>query len=372
MSDGTVVGAVALEEIVSTQRTARGRAYDSTRAALRQLIQTDKDFRNKRNAEVARIKAVGPSDVHSNTFLSNLSIQYANDMYIGERVAPVVAVPFKSDDYFKYSKRDRLAIPDDMIGSRSDANEVDENRETASYSCKDRALKGFVSADTIENQDSAFDEMMDLVESVNDGLGLAREKRVATLITTAANYDSNNTATLAGADQFDSAGGGDPVKKIQEAKRACWGGRGPSKLVLVSGVGVYNCLARHQAVRDMFKYTSLQGSSGLATPSMIASIFGLDEYLVGGAREDTANSGQTASYSDVWGKHLAIVRVALRPSKRNASFSYTFRMQGHPLTTQWFDPTKGLGGGYFAKVGCSETHDVVANDTGFLYRSAIS
>lgn len=367
-----ILSPVDRDDLVNYQRTQAGQSYERKRNALIHLVKTDTSFRKARLAEIARIKAVSPSDVHSNAFLANVSVQYANDEFIGERLMPVVSVPKKSDDYFIYSKRDRLGVPDDTIGSRSDANEVDENRSTASYSCRDRALKGFVSADTIENQDSAFDEMVDLVESVNDGLLLKREQRIATALTTTANYASGNSATLSGADQWNSAGGGDPVKKIQDAKRACWSGRGPSKLVAWAGIEAYHVLARHQAIRDMFKYTSMMGESGLATPKMLAAIFGLDDFLIGAARNDTANSGATASYGDVWGKHFGITRVAMRPSKRNASFGYTFRMAGHPKTQQWFDPTKGLGGGYFAKVGISEDHEIVANETAFVYKDAVA
>ena len=53
---------------------------------------------------------------------------------------------------------------------------------------------------------------------------------------------------------------------------------------------------------------------------MVAGFFGLDGIFVSKARNDTANSGQSASYSRVWGKN---------PNTSNTSFFGVTRVSGH-------------------------------------------
>lgn len=361
-----VSGDLSAQDAVRLQRTHEGVRYEKMRGKLASDLR-EKEFRARRDAEVWSIKGVAPGSVHSNTFLSNVSLQYANDEFIGERLMPVVPVTKRSDSWPTYPKRERLAGPDDLMGERSEANELNETRGSDNYSVSDYALKNFVAGTTIENQDGAFNEMADLTEALLDVLALKREKRIATVLTTAANF-SGNTVTLAGADQWNSAGGGDPIKQMQDAHAACWHGRGPGDFWGYASLDVWNVIARHAATRDLFKYVT----SGLVTPTMVAAEVGLAGILIGAAREDTANSGQTAAYSRIWGKHFGIVRVARRPTLRNAAFGYTVRLAGDPVTNQWYDPAKGKAGGYYSQVGFSEQHKVAAGDTGYFIKDCIA
>jgi hypothetical protein len=319
------------------------------------------------NAGLVNCKALSPSAVHNDSTLSNLSIQYKNESLIGLQLMPVVTVSKLSDKYFKYGKRDRLAIPDTAVGSRSVPNEISETRSTDNYSCDGHALTDFVSEDAIKNQDAPLNEMIDLVASINDIMDLAEEKRIADIVTASASYDSANTAALSGSDRWDSSTGGNPVEDIATAIDGIWSGMGSTKLVGFCGAEVARVLQRHPMMLDMFKYTK----TGLVPLADVANWFGLDAILVGKARLDTANEGQTASYSRLWGKQFGILRVATSPGPRTAAFGYTFRF-GTKETTQWYDQKVGVRGGYYAKVGLSEDHKVAANDTGWLYTTVIS
>lgn len=363
-------GLLSGADVLRSQRTEAGRRYERFAAETRQLVRNDKDARKRLNDSILALReqrAISPGNVHSNTFLSSMSVQYANDEFIGDRLMPVVEVGKRSDSYPVYPKRERVGYPEDALGTRGSANELDESRSSDNYSVKDYGYRNFVGADVIENQDGAFDEMMDLVEAINEGIAFRREKRIATILTTGANF-SGNTAALSGSDRWDSAASGDPIKNIQDGMAATWSGRGPGALWAYCSLDVANYLKRHSKVLDLFKYTQ----PGLVTMDLIARAVGLQGILVGAAREDTANSGQTASYSRIWGKVFGIVRVAARPNLRNASFGYTMRLRGDPVTQQWFDPNAGRAGGYYAKVATSEDHKIVAADTGYLFTTVIS
>lgn len=314
-----------------------------------------------------RAKDVTVSSVHQNATLSAMSVQYANEDYIGEELFPVVNVAKKSDVYYIYDKRYRLAYPDDKLGERGEANEISDSRNTASYLCDVYGYENFLDGETLESQDTPLNEMMDLTEAINEGLAFRRELRIASAATTSANYGSN-TAAIAAANRWDTASGGTIIKNIQDAVKALWTGRGPSDIVGFTSYDVYCAMSRNPAILDLFKYNG--SSPGLASPDMIAGFLGMNRLLVGKARKDTANEGQTASYSRVWSDVFGVMRVARRPNVRNASFGYTLR-HGNPFSTQWYDPRKGKVGGYFAKVAVSETHKIVASDTGYLLTTVI-
>lgn len=352
------------QEIIQDQRTEKGIAFERKRAALQKI---KGDERKRLNASILKIRAVGPSAVHANTILSNMSVQYANDEYIGVQLMPVTPVPKRSDAYAIYTKRDRLAYPDDSLTSRARASEITESRSTDNYSVKDYGYSNFVSADTIENEDGAFDEMLDLQLSVDEGIAFREELRIAAVLTNTANFASGNNVTLSGTSTWDQATS-NPIKDLQAAGAALWSGRGPTRKIAYCSLDVFNVLARNPSILDLFKYVK----DGLATRQQIAGFFGWDDLLIGAARQDTANSGQTASYGRIWGKYFGLVRAAQRPTLRSVQFGASFRLRGDPIATQWYDPAVGKGGGYYYRSALSEDHKVIANDAGYLIAGAIS
>lgn len=374
-SDKQVI--VSGEDVYRMQRTERGLRFDKKLKDLSEKIRARDpqalaiakgvvDYMRSLKEGAAGVQTragagVAPGAVHSNTFLSNFSLMYANDEFIGERLMPIVPVEHRSDVYAVYTKRDRFNAPDDTIGPRGTVNEVSEGRTSDNYSVKDRALQNFLASETEQNQDPVFDEMMDLLDAVLAGLGMKREERIATIVNTASNY-AGNTTTLSGASQWDSGAGGDPLKAIQTGVAALFSAGGQTDVVGATNIDVYNALTRHPAILDLLKYTE----AGLATKRQLASIFGLTDILVGASRKDTANKGQAQAYGRIWTDNFAVLRVARRPTKRSAHFGSTFRLKTDPITTQWYDQNYGKSGGYFAKVGVSEDHKVVAGDMGYL------
>lgn len=355
------------QDVFSLQRTARGIAYEKLMENIRNA--SEKDVRAAKAALFHGCveRSVGVSSVYTSKTIQSMSLQYANDAYLADRLCPIVnAGAQPTGTYFTYDERSRMAYPDDAIGDRQVPNEIDDARSTASFSCKDRGFINSVAKKVTDAQDAPLDEMMDLTEAILEGIAFKREKRVSTLLTTSANYGSN-TGAIAAANRWDV--GGEPVKDIQTAKAALWQGRGPGAFVGFCSRAVWDVLARHPSILDLFKYNG--SSPGLATPKMLAGWFGLADILVGDAREDTANIDATASYSRIWSDVFGIVRVAARPTVRNAAFAYTFRLNGRPQSSQWFEAKAGYAGRWYAKVAVSDDEKVVASKTGYLITTPI-
>lgn len=337
------------------------------KALLRSTDPETKALVARVNAELLAMKAAGGAVVHNNTTLSQASIQYRNDDFIGLDLMPVVEANHKSDDYIIYSKRDRLAGPDDVMTKRARPNEINESRSTGTFLMRDYALMNYVDNETLRDQDAPLDEKVDLIEAINDVLALKREQRIASVLTTPGNF-SGNTAVLSGTDQWDNAANTNIIQKIQDMAAATWTGAGPGDLVGYCSLDVWNVMARHPTLRGLFNYVT----DGLATTDMVAKYLGLSKIVVGKARQDTANEGQAAAYSRIWGKVFGVIRVARSPSRRNASFGYTFRLNGDPVTDLWFDQAVGKSGGWYGRVGFSEDYKIVAPDTGYLYTAVIA
>lgn len=345
--------------------TGRVKKYQERWDFARDQFRKDKSFREQVVKSYLAIRDVGASAVHSNTFLQNMSVHYANGEFIGEQLMPVVSVDKRSDNYATYPKREIFAYPDDAIAQRGRANEISESRGSDNYSVKDYGFSDFVSTDTVDNQDAVFDEMKDCMEKPLYALALKREQRIATIVTTGANF-AGNTSTPAVL--WDTAS---PtiVANIQTAIASTFRGAGDSELIGFTSIDVWNVMSRDAGLRDLFKYVK----EGLAMPQQIAQYLGLSRILVSDARQDTANSGQaSATYSRIFGKNFGILRVAKSPTKRSAHFGSTFRLRNMPLATQWFDPSLGTKGGTWCKQACSEDHKIVAPDTSYLLTGVIS
>ena len=326
------------------------------------------------NADMLATRSLSPGDVHNDSTIAEMSVMYANDDYIGTQLVPFVPVSKDGGTYFVYGKRDRLAIPDDTIGADGDVRDVHESRSTASYSCVPKGLKGHIDVHTLANQDAPLDEMLDVAMGVSERMALAQEKRHATLAFTVANH--TNTQTIAAANRWDTTSGGTIIANLQLLGRSLWSGAGPGNLIAATSIDVYDVMARNPQILDLFKYNG--SSPGLATPDMIARWFMWDRMLIGRAREDTANEGQTASYSRIWADRLGLFRVATFPSIRNASFGYTF-IQSNPtlqdsdgrITSQWYDPKKGVKGRYYHKETRVVDEKIVAADTSGIITTPI-
>ena len=110
--------------------------------------------------------------------------------------------------------------------------------------------------------------------------------------------------------------------------------------------------------------------AGLVGTALLAEYFDVDEFVVGEGRKDTANEGQSASYSRIWPDVLGVVRVAQSPSVRNAAFGYTF--QDNPTRSDlMFQLEKGASGGYQARSTHADQEKVIAEECGYLITTPI-
>lgn len=92
------------------------------------------------------------SQIHIDQALTNLSVMYRNQTYVGDQVLPILAVNKRSNKYFVYRKEDFLSASPagtgGVLGSvrrpGAEAAEIDYGLSTQNYYAEEYAYRGFV------------------------------------------------------------------------------------------------------------------------------------------------------------------------------------------------------------------------------------
>lgn len=309
-----------------------------------------------------------PNGLHVDQMLTNLSVKYTNEEIIWPFIMPVVKVNKRSDLFFKRDKDLAFRVPDDKIGPKGEANEVEWGNTTDNYSVKDHALADYVPLESYDNADSPIQPEVECNDTINEGLDLAQEVRVAAKVFTAANYPASNKVQLAGNDQWGGSTD-DPIDDIMTAIEACF----KRANILVFGVEAWLKFRKLSEILDAVKSsTRFQGSpGGMATLTEVAGLFDVEKVLIGRARKITSKRGQTETYGRVWGKHVAALHVTSTPALKTMSFGYTF-VEQQKMTMRAFDPKKGAKGCNYIKTAWNSDEHIVANDVGYLIEDAVA
>ncbi len=307
-------------------------------------------------------------DLHIDSVLSNLSVQYRNEEMIWRDVMPEVKVNKRSDVFYKYAKDNQFRNYDDKIGPRSLANEIDFAVSTDNYSVKDHALSDWVAQEEIDNADSPLAPESDANDQLNASLDLAQELRVAALVFAGATYPTGNKVTLSGTSQWGQSADA-PISDVQTAIEGCF----VRANTLVFGIDTWLVFRRLPEILDAVKAiagTSLAG--GLATPSAVANLFEVDRILIGRGRYITTKEGQTSTYARVWGKHFAALHIkGGNVGVRSITFGKTF-VETQRMTMRSFDEKRGLKGAHYIKTGWNSDEKVIASDLGYMVIDAVA
>jgi hypothetical protein len=349
------------------QRSAKGLAFEKHLETLRaKLINPDPEVQkayDELNAQLKE-KSVTPRRVQ---LLEDLAVVYANDDYIGERLMPPVPVPVDlglSLEYWLYNKANKFSYPSSAIGPQNSVNQVSQGVTKTPTSLTKQALKEFDDTWEASMRDRVVAGLINPAMNVLDGLAFNKELAIAAIVGTDSSYGTN-TAAVAAADRWDA--GGDPGKAVDTAKSNLWSGTGPGRWVAFCSRSVFDAMKRNEFVLDRFKTTG--GRPLLATRQMLAEYLEVDEVLVGDARKNSANEGQTAVYARVWPDVFGIVRVSTAPSRNTACFGIT--IQQNMETRTWFEEGVGGRGGNWVQSSTAWSMPVICTDCGYLLTTPI-
>jgi hypothetical protein len=278
----------------------------------------------------------GSGNTHIDEVLTQISVGFPNNGLVGDVLFPSVTVNKQSDKYYIFG-REQWLPEDDLRAPGTVANEIAGLAVSLdTYYAQEHSLQVPVTDEERENVDSPLSPDRDATELVTSKILLGRERAIQTLATTAANYVSANTVTLAGTDQWNDYANSDPIGDLRAGKAAVHAQIFVEPNVAVIPYQVMTQLEDHPDFLERIKYSE----RAIFSPELLASVLGFDRVVVPGAGINTANPGATPSLSYLWGKDVVLAYVPARPGLKTPAYGYEFTW-GRQTVDRWReDPRK--------------------------------
>lgn len=301
--------------------------------------------------------------------LTAVAIAYRNEKLIADSVLPRVPVGLQNFKYLSYPIGSFMTVPETLVGRKGQPNSVEFTGTEVDDSTQDHALDDEVPVADIMNaagQPGMPDPLMRAAEGTTELIALAREIRTAAQVFAAANYAVANKVALAGNDQWNvDHADSSPIIDITTGLDACV--MRPN--VMVIGRAAFSKLAMHKTIVKAYNGTA--GDAGIVPRAFLASLFELDEVLVGEGWVNTAKKGQAPVMTRVWGKHCALLhRNKNADTQRGTTFGFTAQW-GTRVAGSEYDGRIGMRGGQRVRVGESVKELVTANDLGYFIENAV-
>lgn len=315
--------------------------------------------------------ASAPFQTHSR--MTQIAMAEKPADFIADTVMPRVSTPFKFE-YTKGISADQFTIPETRASRAGRLNEVEFGATLADGSTDDHGLIAYVPERDIREaraQQSAWDPLAQASSGLVQLLSLRREQRVSELVFSNSSYPAGYRKTLAGSSQWSDASS-DPVKEILEALDRTV--TRPNTLVL--GQAVWTQLRMHPLVVEAVKQSGAgkANAAGVVMRQAVADLLELDRVLVGSTWHQSANRGQNAVYSRLWGKHAALLTVRRPSSTRDAMPSWGFTAQAMPISVMTSqEPSRGIGSGSRALKVSECIREIISWDTaGYFFQNAVA
>lgn len=297
--------------------------------------------------------------------LTEVARGYVNDQFVGTVLAPIVSVGTRGGNILEFGKEHfRLYNTERAPGTRV-------ARMTGRWSAKKFALTQHAIEETVpvENmQEASRGPGIDAASiAVRRGLNIVLrrlEKQIADLVRDPTAYDATHVSTLSGTSQWSDFANSDPIDAVESAKEVVRRAIGQRPNVMVLGADVFAKLKQHPKIVERIKYTSRD----VATPELLASLFGLQRVAVG----DAVYLDQAGAMQDVWGKDavLAYSETGSLAQMGTPSFAYTYRLEGYPLVEEAYLDRSTRSWVY--PVLDENSPVLVGPDAGYLFRNAVA
>lgn len=261
------------------------------------------------------------NQIHRDKALEAISVAYKPEGMIGSQLAPSVSVKHDSDVYYVYSKN-ALSIPESLRAPGAQANEVDFDISTSSYLLAKHSLKKLVTDDEKENADVAIQPRIDATENLTWRILARREKSLASLIGTAANWASRTslTSTLAWSANTTVS---NPITQMDSYSSVIVANSGLKPNTFVLPYTAFLAAKEHTSIIDRIKFTSPDS----VTEQMLAKLFNLKRILVPYSVENSGNESLADSMAFQWTDAAFLAYIEPSPGLKKPSALYTFQQK---------------------------------------------
>lgn len=295
-------------------------------------------------SKIRKMTAGNPALVSVNVPLSNLSIATIPTGFIADTVMPRVTVQGISGTYFKWGSSFFLneSVAGDSVLGLQHSGQATYARDTTTptketFTLLEYGLEYPLSKEDEEFQAEGVDCAMVAMRLLNSRLAVAREYRVASMLTSTSNI--TNYTTLSGDNQWNSsAGTSDPAAVCDTAKQTVLSKIGMYPNMVVTSNVVIDALKRNPTVRAAF---------GTSKPGATPSNEWLAEYLFGepaprmvvgyGYYRSTNEGSATDTRVSFWSDNMLVCYVDPNPGKMIPSLGYQFVKNDANLVFEEYD-----------------------------------
>lgn len=269
--------------------------------------------------------------------LTNVSQAYRNDpaQFIAEQVAPVVMVPKKQFNIYKYGKENLKQVVDDTRTRFGETKQAQFSMTSSAFG----PLRGHELMDGIDfDQDlmteAPLDLEVDIVNNLSEMMALTKESAVATALADTSKLTINTT--LSGTSQWSDYANSTPFEDLKTAaQQQRLNGIKPANTLIMSYY-TFSILQQHPDLIERVKYSNV-ASLTLELMQQLFGQFGINKILVSSAVYDSAAEGLTASMNFVWGKHVWLAYITPTPGLRTVNGAYHFTLENGRYVDSWFD-----------------------------------
>lgn len=266
-------------------------------------------------------------DVHVNRPLTNISTAYLQSLedFIADRAFPGIPVKSKSDIYYTYPKGWWFRTAAKQRGLSQESPGLDFDIAQAEYLCEVKSVHKDIDDQLRNNEDSPLSLDRSSTELVSRHLMLRKELDWAAKYFITSLWTGSTTGGDITPGTLWDVAGSTPLQDIRAQMTAMHAKTGykPNKLILP--MDVWTVLQDHAQLIGRLS----DAKDRFATRQFLAALLELDEVMIAGAVQNTANEGATDALSHIFSKDALLVYAAARPGVMQATAGYTFYWTGH-------------------------------------------
>lgn len=271
-----------------------------------------------------------PSSAYIDAAMTNVSIQYRNQVYIYSRMFPVVPVKKQSAKYFIFRKGAWFRDEAGVRGPGAHAPRGGYVLGTGTYFTENYAFATPIPDELRDNADAPLRPDINATQFATDKIELRMERLTASAIIKTGVWTGRADDDVAGT--WAAGTGNTFIADVLDGVESIRKNTGRKPNVLMMDSKTFSNCQQESTVLDRIKYTGTNLQPAMVTPNMLAAIFGLDEVVIGESVYSDADEkadGTDFNGVDIWevnatkGSALLYYR-ARNPAIEEPSAGYSF------------------------------------------------
>ena len=278
-----------------------------------------------------------PSSVHIDQPLSNLTLAYVQEQstFIADKVFPTVGVQRQSDKYYIYDRANMNRSGDvKRLAPRTEVNRIGMAISNSSYFADVYGLGMDFDEQTLANEDAMLEIRSAGAETLTNRLLIHREKAFADTFFKTGVWTTEVAGAASGAGTpvyWNDYTNSTPISDVTAGARGMQlvsGGFKPNTMVV--GKEVRDILVNHPDILARLNGGSTINNPALITDGKLAEIFGMENFLVMEAVENTAAEGLAESSAFIGGKNALLVHTPRSSGLMTPAAGLTFAWNNIP------------------------------------------